>query len=67
MTYAPELEWRLVAAWANYTWEAFCELGGERMSAHVAAYRTEKQTDALLAHLHNLEMRHTTRTPTRSR
>ena len=38
-----------MAAWANYTWEAFCELGGEQMSAHVAAYRTEKQIEAVLA------------------
>lgn len=49
VTYSRELEWRLAAAWANYTWEQFCELDGEQMSAHIAAYRTQNQIDSVLA------------------
>lgn len=51
------MEWRLAAAWANYTWEQFCELDGDQMSAHIAAYRVDKQIVALLAHVQANEMR----------
>lgn len=51
------MEWRLAAAWANYTWEQFCELDGEQMSAHIAAYRVHNQIEALLAHVQAGELR----------
>lgn len=47
--YAPELHWRLAAAWANYTWEQFQKLDGEDQAAHIAAYESKMQIEAVLA------------------
>lgn len=49
MTYSSELEWRLVAAWANYRFEDWLKLDADQMAAHVAAYRTQNQIDGVLA------------------
>jgi hypothetical protein len=48
LSYAPALEWRQVARWAGYTFEAFQALDGEQQAAHVAAYRTVNTIDAVL-------------------
>lgn len=49
VTYSSELEWRLVAAWANYRFEDWVELSVDQMASHIAAYRTQNQIDGLLA------------------
>lgn len=49
VAYSGEVEMRLAAAWANYTWEGFCLLSVEDMTAHVAAYRLDGQISAVLA------------------
>lgn len=49
VTYSKELEWRLAAKWAGYTYEDFCKLDGERQSDHIAAYRSSNQIEAVLA------------------
>lgn len=49
ITFSSALEWRLAAKWAGYTYEAFIELEGDLQSAHVAAYRSVSQFEAVLA------------------
>jgi hypothetical protein len=39
ITFTLEFERRLVAKWAGYTYEAFCDLDGFNQAGHVAAYR----------------------------
>jgi len=38
----------LAAKWANYTWEEFEALEGERQSMVVATYRASNQIEAVL-------------------
>lgn len=41
----------------HYTWEEFCELDGERQSDVLAAYRAEKQIEAVINKVHADEMK----------
>jgi hypothetical protein len=38
----------LAAVWANYTWEEFEELEGDRQAFIVSAYRSNNQIEAVL-------------------
>jgi hypothetical protein len=50
LSFNSELEERLAAQWARYRYEDFLELDGELQSAHVAAFRCEKQMEAAVQH-----------------
>jgi hypothetical protein len=50
LSYAPQLEWRLAAAWAHYPYHQFQRLEGAEQARIVAAYRLKNKMDALLAH-----------------
>ena len=45
----PEFEWILAAAWASIPYKRFRRLHGEEQSEIVAAYRTQKQMESVLA------------------
>lgn len=49
ISFSTALEWRLAAQWAGYRYEDFVELEGDLQSAHVAAYRSYQQIEAVLA------------------
>ena len=49
VTYAPLLDWINAGVWANYKVFDFFDLEGDQQSLIVAAYRTNKQIDAILA------------------
>lgn len=48
VSYSVQLEWRLAAQWAGYTYEAFEQLDGDLQSGHVAAYRVNGQIRAVV-------------------
>ena len=48
ISYSVQLEWRLAAQWAGYTYEAFEALDGDLQSGHVAAYRASNQIRAVI-------------------
>jgi hypothetical protein len=41
---------RLAAQWANYTWEQFALLDGDRQSEAVATFQARNQIDAIMAY-----------------
>lgn len=49
ITYTSQLEWRLAAKEFHYTWEQFTALEGWEQAEIVAAYRIEKQINAVLS------------------
>lgn len=56
VSFSSALEWRLAAQWAGYKYEKFIELEGDLQSAHVAAYRSYHQIEAVLSEAAAKEM-----------